>query len=123
MNGLGAADFALDMGFSLKRIVNLEEAALRNLAACGGLTDLQLVELISWTGRAVGDVRMMFRGEEFVSRALRNPIIRGCPVCLREDIEVDPDRPLVQMTMRGDWQMREIDVCVTHRHPLEPLWK
>ncbi|WP_223429089.1 TniQ family protein, partial [Tateyamaria pelophila] len=122
MNGVGAADFALDMGFSLKRIINLEEVAVRSLAACGGLTDGQVDELISWTGRGGGDVRMVFRGEEFGSRALRNPIIRGCPVCLREDTEVDRDRPLIQMTMRGDWQMREINLCVEHRHPLLQLW-
>ncbi|AXI47896.1 hypothetical protein C1J03_18920 [Sulfitobacter sp. SK012] len=123
LNGICAADFALDMGFSLKKIVNLEDAALHRLAASGGLSDLQLEELISWTGRGVGDFRTIFRGEVFVSRALRNPIIRGCPVCLRKDAEADHLRPLAQMTMRGDWQVREIDLCVEHCHPLVPLWK
>ena len=123
MNGVSAADFALDMGFSLKKIVNLEEDAVRSLAECGGLTCEQIEELVSWTGRRVGGVRMVFRGEIFVSRAVRNPIIRGCPVCLRKDAEIDPSQPLSQMAMRGDWQLRELNLCVAHQHPLVPLWE
>ncbi len=123
MNGVSSADFAVDMGFSLKRVIQLEEAALRDLAVCGGLSQEQLEELVSWTGRGIGDVRMVFRDEVFVSRALRNPIIRGCPVCLREDIETDVARALSRMTMRGDWQLREISLCVKHGHPLVPLWE
>lgn len=123
MNGIRAADFALDMGHSFRKIIDWDEAALQSLAARGGLTALQLEELASWTGRNVGGVQMAFRGEVFVSRALRNPIIKGCPVCLREDVEIDCVRPLTQMTMRGDWQMREIDLCVRHCHQLVPLWQ
>jgi TniQ len=123
LNGVCSTNFAVDMGFSFKRVIQLEDAALRDLAACGGLTDIQLEELISWTGRGIGDVRMIFRGEVFVSRALRKPIIRGCPFCLREDIETDSARPLTQMAMRGDWQMREASLCITHRHPLVQLWE
>lgn len=123
MNGVSAAEFALDMGFSLKKIINLEEDAVRSLTECGGLNDRQVEELISWTGQSVGDVRMVFRDEIFVTRALRNPIIRGCPVCLREDAETDPSRPLAQMAIRGDWQLRELNICVAHQHPLVPLWE
>ncbi|SLN72123.1 hypothetical protein ROA7450_03991 [Roseovarius albus] len=123
MNGVSATNFALDMGFSLKRFVEFEEVALSNLSLCGGLTDVQLEELMSWTGQSAGDVRMTFRGEEFVSRALRNPIIRGCPVCLQEDIELDRAEPLTQMMMRGDWQLRAVNLCVKHCHPIVPLWE
>ncbi|WP_211301071.1 TniQ family protein, partial [Aliiruegeria haliotis] len=106
MNGVSATDFALDMGFSIKKIVSLDEDALNDLATCGGLTGAQLEELVSWTGRSIGEVRMTFRDEVFVTRAVRNPIIRGCPVCLREDVEEaesNSANPLTQMTMRGDW--------------------
>jgi hypothetical protein len=123
MNGVSAAEFALDMGFSLKKVINLEKDAVCSLAKCGGLTDWQMNELISWTGQRVGDVRMKFRGEIFVSRALRNPIIRGCPVCLREDAEIDPSQPLTQMAFRGDWQLREFALCIKHGHPLVDLWE
>jgi hypothetical protein len=62
-------------------------------------------------------------GELFVSRALRNPVMRGCPVCLREDAEGHKGPGPAGMVMRGDWQMREAVSCVRHRHPLVPLWK
>jgi len=123
INGVGAADFALDMGFSLKRVVGLEDKAISRLSTIGGLSPKQLEELISWTGRSAGDVTKAFRGEVFGSRALWNPIFRGCPVCLREDAEAAPDRPLTRMTMRGDWQLRDVGICVRHNHPMIPLWK
>ncbi len=65
---------------------------------------------------------MEFRAEAFVSRSLRNPTVRGCPVCLREDVEAYDDPPLEAMVMRGDWQFREVVLCLRHHHPLVPLW-
>lgn len=65
---------------------------------------------------------MSFRGEILVSRALRNPEIKGCPVCLREDASAHNGPDVAGMVMRGDWQMREANVCVRHHHPLVPLW-
>ena len=87
VNRLNARNFAIDMGFSLKKIIVLDPASVRNLANRGGLNANHLEDLISWTGRRVGNVRMTFRGEVFVTRALRNPRIRGCPICLREDAD------------------------------------
>jgi hypothetical protein len=123
MNGIGSVDFARDMGFSLKRIVNLEDIALDRLAEVGGLTIDQLEELVSWTGRGAGDVTKVFRGEIFGSRSIRNPVLRGCPICLREDAEVDLKRPKTKLVMHGDWQLRNVSICVRHQHPLVPLWE
>lgn len=123
MNGVSASAFALDMGFTLKKIINLEKDAVRNLAKCGGLSDEQMGELISWTGQKVGDVRIEFRDEVFVSRAVRNPTIRGCPICLRDDAGTIPSHPFAHMVMRGDWQLRELNLCVEHHHPLVSLWE
>ncbi|WP_439561558.1 TniQ family protein [Roseinatronobacter sp.] len=86
-----------------------------NLNAC--------LELLSWTGTRAGNVRMQFRGELYVSRALRNPAMRGCPVCLREDAAGASGPPYGAMAMRGDWQLREVTVCTRHGHPLVPLWQ
>jgi hypothetical protein len=58
-----------------------------------------------------------------VSRALRNTLIRGCPVCLREDAEGHEGPPAAAMAIGGDWQMREAFVCVRHGHPLIELWR
>ncbi len=111
------------MGFSLKKIVSLEKGALQALARCGGLSDTQISELCSWTGYSIGDVQMKFRGETFVSRALRNPIVRGCPSCLREDIEASTKSPLTRMYLRGHWGLREVRICLSHHRPLVPLWE
>ncbi|MFT6119485.1 MAG: hypothetical protein ACJAXK_001433 [Yoonia sp.] len=27
------------------------------------------------------------------------------------------------MAMRGDWQLREVNICVRHHHPIVPLWE
>lgn len=77
---------------------------------------------MSWTGEKIGNVRMRFRGEVFVSRALRNPDMRGCPICLREDIAATDGSPSAIMVMRGDWLMRDAVLCIRHGHPLVTLW-
>jgi hypothetical protein len=102
MNRASAPDFCFDMGFSLKRILNFEDTALHNLSRRGGLADPELEELLSWTGQPLGNVRTSFRGEAFVSRAVRNPKVRGCPVCLQEDANASNGTPLTKMAMRGD---------------------
>lgn len=98
------------------------DRALENLANWTMLTHDQMAELMSWTGEKVGNVRMRFRNEDFVSRALRSPDVRGCPVCLRSDIARNEGPPLAAMVMRGHWLMREANICVEHAHPLVKLW-
>jgi hypothetical protein len=123
MNRVGVADFCFDMGFSIKRMINLEAEAVSRIAQLGGLDGDASSNLLSWTGERSSDVRMDFRNETFVSRALKNPKMRGCPVCLREDAQASPAAPLEAMAMRGDWQLREVSICVRHEHPLVLLWE
>jgi len=120
--GTSAADFAYDMGLSFKRVLNLEDEALERLEKVANLDLATVRELVSWTGERVGNVRMRFRGEVFVSRALRNPVVRGCPICLREDAEAHGGAAIEAMAMRGDWLFREASLCVRHHHLLVPLW-
>ncbi len=63
----------------------------------------------------------MFRGELFVSRYLRNPVVRGCPQCIRVEAQ-ETSSPLHNITLRGEWQLRGAGVCLKHSHPLVPLW-
>jgi len=123
MNRVGVADFCFDMGFSMKRMVNLEAEAVSHIAQLGGLDPIAASTLLSWTGEQSGAVRMTFRNETFVSRALKNPKVRGCPICLREDAQDRPSAPLEAIAMRGDWQLREVAICVRHQHPLVFLWE
>ena len=111
-----------DMGAPFKRFLEQAPEAFEALEDWADLDPRQLEELRSWTGVRVGNARMTFRGNVMVSRALRNPIMRGCPVCLREDAAGLAGAARSAMVMRGDWQMREVILCVRHRHPLVPLW-
>jgi hypothetical protein len=120
--GVTLHQLVLDLGGSLKRLVNQERVLLDNLVAWAELQNAQLEELLSWTGAPIGDVRMRFRGEIYVSRALRNPVVQGCPRCLRDDALSAPEDPLAAMAMRGHWQMREMVTCATHDALLVPLW-
>lgn len=111
------------MGSQFRRFLELDPAAMAALAEWAGLDPRQVEELLTWTGVRAGNVRMEFRGEFFVSRALRNPVVRACPVCLRDDAARHDGPPAAAMAMRGDWQLREVCVCVRHRHPLVELWR
>jgi len=118
-----APDLAYDMGAPFKRLLDQDREALDTVADWAKLSPDVMNELLSWTGIRAGNVRMEFRGELYVSRALRNPIMRGCPVCLREDAAGATGPAYGAMIMRGDWQLREAMLCVRHRHPLVPLWR
>ncbi len=111
------------MGSQFRRFLELDPAAMAALAEWAGLDQRQVQELLSWTGVRAGNVRMEFWGELFVSRALRNPVLRVCPVCLREDVAGHEGPPTAVMAMRGDWQLRDACVCIRHRHPLVELWR
>ncbi|NEX48674.1 TniQ family protein [Pseudotabrizicola algicola] len=114
--------FAYDIGTSLKFIAMQNEVTLRLFAERTKLSPEDLAELMSWTGEKIGNVRMRFREEVFVSRALRNPDVQGCPMCLREDIAAADTSPTAVMVMRGNWLMRDAVLCIRHGHPLVTLW-
>lgn len=118
-----APELAYDMGAPFRRLLEQDMGALETFADWAKLPPDVMTELLSWTGTRAGNVRMEFRGELYVSRALRNPIMRGCPVCLREDAAGATGPAYGAMVMRGDWQLREAMLCVRHRHPLVPLWQ
>ena len=118
-----APDLAYDMGAPFRRLLNQDEEAFDALAGWADLGTDVMAELLSWTGVRAGNVRMEFRGELYVSRALRNPVMRGCPVCLRKDAAGAPGPAHAAMAMRGDWQLREVTLCLRHGHPLVPLWQ
>lgn len=116
-------DFAHDIGAPFKAFIEQNPSAFAALTDWAGLDAQQMEEMLSWTGVRAGNVRMRFRGELVLSRAVRNPVVRGCPICLREDALQHDGPSTAAMVMRGDWQFREVNVCVRHSHPLVPLWK
>ena len=98
-------------------------AALAQPGKAAALDSEALQTLVSWTGKQVGDSRTECRGEIFPSKAVRNPVMRGCPVCLREDALNNRKNPAIVMVIRGDWLLREVGICCRHHSPLIPLWE
>ena len=123
LNGTDVTMFASDMGGSARRFAGYGAEDVRFLVEAAGLDPAAVAALRSWTGESVGDGRTEFRGEVFITRAVRSRHVRGCPVCLREDAEAQGGDPLAAMALRGDWQLREVSVCVRHGHPLVLLWE
>ena len=48
--------------------------------------------------------------------------MRVFPICLREDALNHPGAAAEAMVTRGDWQFREVTLCLRHNHLLVPLW-
>ena len=120
--GVQTPEFSYDLAGAFKRFLRCDPDVVRMLKNWARLSDRDMDEMLSWTGTPLSNLRLQFRGESVISRALRNTVVEGCPDCLREDAEDDPAEPLTQMAMRGDWQMREVTVCLRHNRMLVPLW-
>ncbi|MFG6532990.1 TniQ family protein [Sulfitobacter sp. 1A16787] len=123
MRGLSLSGFCNELGLSIKKLIKLDDRQIEAIAEIFDLPDQALHELLSWSPQHTPGVQVCFRGEEFVSRALINPVVRGCPTCLREDLKSCHAAPQSKMVMRGDWQLRYVEVCLRHGQPLVPLWE
>lgn len=120
--GVRTPAFAYDLAGAFKWFLQGDSEVVKMLGNWARLSDHDLQEMLSWTGTPVGKIRLQFRGEPVISRALNNPVVEGCPTCLREDAQDNHGEPLVRMAMRGDWQMREVSICLRHCRLLVSLW-
>ena len=119
-NGLSASAFCLDFNVSFRAIVDGDPAAIRVIADLGGVPKEQLA---AWSQSSAGDRRLSFRGHIFHGKTLRNPDIRGCPVCLLEDLENNDLPPGQAMGIRGHWCVPHVATCQRHAHPLVVLYR
>lgn len=102
-------DLAYDIGGAFKRLLEQDREAIEDFTSWVGLTTDQKNELLSWTAMRAGEIRMVFRGELFMSRAIVNPVMRGCPICLREDASSCRDKK------RWQWSCGVIGNCGKHQ--------
>lgn len=116
-------EFSRDIGSPFRYILDIPDQLRYGLKRWGRLSEEDLTEMVSWTGTRVGDVKLAFRNETYGSRSLRSPIVRGCPVCLQEDLAETGGLAPSLMALRGDWQYRDCVICIRHEHPLIPLWQ
>lgn len=120
--GVATPEFAYDLKGSFNRFLTCDPDMIEALSVWAQLSPQDTKELLSWTGVRTGNVRLDYRGDTVISRALRNPIVRGCPVCLRDDAAQALSEPTSAMVMRGHWQLREVSICLHHHRLLVPLW-
>ncbi|MCF2906180.1 TniQ family protein [Octadecabacter sp. CECT 8868] len=120
---LSIGNFCNELGLSFKKLLQHDEKQFAIAAEILGLNSTTLAEVRTWSVQPQPGVHARFRNETYVSRALINPVIRGCPSCLRGNVTSELMPPQGQMAMQGHWQLRYVEVCVQHRQPLEPLWK
>lgn len=120
--GVATPEFAYDLKGGFSRFLICDPEMMETLSVWAQLSPYETEELLSWTGVRAGNVRLDYRGDTVISRALRNPIVRGCPACLREDAAQESSEPTSAMIMRGDWQLREVSTCLHHHMLLVPLW-
>lgn len=119
-NGLSAAAFCRDFGMSFRSVVDGDAAAIRTIAGLGGVSKTQLAD---WSPTSLGERRISFRGHIFHGKTIRNPEIRGCPVCLRDDAATSLLSPAQAMGIRGHWAVPHVATCRLHDHPLVPLYR
>ncbi|TFL18302.1 TniQ family protein [Jannaschia formosa] len=122
LRGLTVWEMTAELGIGQKAFLDHAEEAVAQVRDLMGLEHARWSELLSWTPVPAEGVRMRFRGEEVVSRSVTNPTVRGCPRCLSEDMEQAISHAADAMAMRGDWQLRDVHLCVRHGQPLVALW-
>ncbi|WP_417241828.1 TniQ family protein [Celeribacter sp.] len=120
---ISARSFCNELGLSFKKLVNHDGEQVQQVADILGLDAKTLREVRSWTMQPLLGVQVQFRGEAYGSRALMNPVVRGCLSCLREDVATDRAPPQAQMVMRGHWQLKYVEICHRHGQPLVPIWQ
>lgn len=123
VRGLTTWEMTAELGVSQRGLIDHSEEAVAQISDLMGLGEARWSELLSWTPVPAEGVRMQFRGEEVVSRSVANPTVRGCSKCLSEDMELAINHPADAMVMRGDWQLRDVHLCVRHGQPLVELWR
>ncbi|WP_186009220.1 TniQ family protein [Tropicibacter naphthalenivorans] len=118
--GVSAVDFGEDVDLPFAQIVRGVPDALRQLEQLSGN---DLGALSSWTTVAAEGHRRSINGHQFPVRPLLTSAVRGCPACLREDIEGSSLSPHQAMTFQAHWLIHHVSLCLKHECSLVPLWK
>ncbi|MPQ94822.1 TniQ family protein [Thioclava sp. JE_KL1] len=118
--GVPTRDFAADMGLSFSRIIDGDP---RDITALAELTDTEAERLLAWSPKYLGNRNHYFCGHVMHAKAIKESAVRGCPDCLREDLENGSASPEGAVFIRGEWLFRPVTLCAKHHRPLSPLWR
>ncbi|RRH73811.1 TniQ family protein [Falsigemmobacter faecalis] len=122
--GVSVNTFLNDAGLGRNFCARPERsAALEDFKQITGLRSEAVDMLLRWTGVGVDETHLVFADAVMNTRSLRNPVVRGCMACLRDDIMAGHlARPLTSAVYRGHWQLRDCFVCLRHSRLLDTLW-
>ncbi|WP_157999530.1 TniQ family protein [Nitrospirillum viridazoti] len=118
-NGCGsAAEFCLDMGFTLRKIVAGDSDAFARLAEVSG-ADVEALK----RGAFIPSGTRMFdiAGQTIPVVASRRNCLKVCPRCLAEDVAASPELKEAAPFQRVHWQVAWFRSCPTHRIRLVDL--
>lgn len=116
-----AATFAADRETSFLAVISGAATAIEALEAFGcPIHD----DVIAWSPskEGIGKAMRLLRGHKFPSRTIQLATMRGCPVCLRHDLE-GQENSTAAMAMRGHWLVPHVTLCLEHHTPLVVLWR
>lgn len=116
-----AATFSADRETSFIAVISGASTAIDALEAFGcPIPD----DVIAWSPLkdGAGKATRHFRDHAFPSKVLQPPTIRGCPECLRQDLECRGNSSTA-MAMRGHWLVPHVTLCLDHGIPLVTLWR
>ena len=117
-NELSAVDLGRHTGVTFQKVLRGDPETMVMLASRGGI---DCRELRAWSPTPIEGPMHSFAGHAFPSKTILYPKMRGCPVCLREDAD-QSDLPANQaMTIKGDWLIPHVMICLKHEHPLVEL--
>lgn len=116
-----AATFSADRETSFLAVISGAATAIEALDAFGCPIP---EDVVAWSPSKEGGGATMrlFRGHTFPSKILQPPKMRGCPECLRQDLEIQGNDPPA-MAMRGHWLVPHVTLCLDHNIPLVTLWR
>lgn len=116
--GRSARDFCLDAGFSFQDVVDGKSAALEALA------DRCLADFSQLSAAAtvkIADRRYAIRAENLTRDTLSRKMLRICPHCLAEDIEMGRGPEKTRPFGRLLWLIEPIRTCHKHGVALIPV--
>ncbi len=119
-NGVSPRLLGLDYDIPFKSVLDGEHDALSNLTVLG---DVAQHEVVKWSARRSNGAHQVFRNETFHTRNIRSPVVRGCPACLKEDVQHQHAPPGQAMALRSHWMVKHVFICLKHEQPLIDLWR
>lgn len=118
--GVSAVDFGQDIGVPFVRVLRGDAKTLDQIAAITGIENSALGH---WTPLPEGKTKCEFHGHLFPLRPTLTSEVRGCPICLQDDVQQSALPAHRAMTFRSHWLIHHVTLCIRHKRPLETLWK